>query len=333
MRAPNERRVVEALADREPRDSGIAVRRAAVVGRVEPVDADDPQSASSESQGDGTSHRPEPDDDHFGSRRAAQGPALDCPERTRTAPFWRGAGLRPLTVVGQSRVRVVGQSRARASQLSSPGMIVTEAVSDYLAGLKPDPDPVLAEMEAQAEREGIPIVVPETGELLHVLALARGAQRVLEVGTAIGVSTLYLARALPDGGQIVSFEVDEQRHRAARGYLERAGVLHKADLRLEDARAGLASLEGTFDFAFIDGVKAQYGDYFDALLPLLAPRAVLAVDNVLMSGTVAEGRSNGQWTDEQIAGARAFNERLLAQTELSGTVLPVGDGVLVAVRR
>jgi predicted O-methyltransferase YrrM len=212
-------------------------------------------------------------------------------------------------------------------------VIVTEAVSSYLASVRTQPDPVLAEMEAQAAREGIPIVVPETGALLGVLARAANARRIVEVGTAIGVSTLYLARALPEDGEIVSFEIDEQRHRAARDYLERAGVLDRAELRLEDAREGLGRLEGSFDMAFIDGVKAQYGDYFDELLPLLRPGAVLAVDNVLMSGTVAEGRSDGHWTDEQIATARAFNERLLTDDELTGTVTPVGDGVLIAVRR
>jgi predicted O-methyltransferase YrrM len=167
-----------------------------------------------------------------------------------------------------------------------------------------------------------------------VLALARGARRILEVGTAIGVSTLYLARALPDDGQIVSFEVDPERHEAARGYLERAGMLDRADLRLQDAREGLQALgDAKFDMAFIDGVKAQYGEYFELLLPLLAPGAVLAVDNVLMSGTVAEGRTDGHWTDEQIAGARAFNERLLGHEQLTGTLTPVGDGVLVAIKR
>jgi predicted O-methyltransferase YrrM len=213
-----------------------------------------------------------------------------------------------------------------------PVVIVTEAVDRYLAGLRSDPDPVLAEMESRGAQDGIPIVVPETGALLHVLALACGARRMLEVGTAIGVSTLYLARALPEDGQIVSFEIDEARHGAARDYLRRAGVLDRADLRLQDARAGLKELDGTFDMAFIDGVKAQYADYFDALLPRLRPGGVLAVDNVLMSGSVAEGRSDGHWTDEQIATARAFNDRLLGHEELIGTVLPVGDGVLVAVR-
>lgn len=212
-------------------------------------------------------------------------------------------------------------------------MIVTDAVGAYLAELRAKPDPVLAEMEAHGARERIPIVVPETGALLHVLALASRARRVVEVGTAIGVSTLYLARALPDGGKVLSFEIDERRHGAARAYLERAGVLDRAELRLQDARIGLSELEEMFDLAFIDGVKTQYGDYFDVLLPRLGPGALLVVDNVLMSGTVAEGRSDGHWTDEQIARARAFNERLLTHEDLSGTITPVGDGVLIAVRR
>jgi predicted O-methyltransferase YrrM len=213
-----------------------------------------------------------------------------------------------------------------------PAVIVTEAVSRYLGELRSEPDPLLAEMEAHGAREGIPIVVPETGALLHVLALASGARRVLEVGTAIGVSTLYLARALPDDGTIVSFEIDPERHAAARGYLERAGLLDRADLRLQDAREGLGELDGSFDLAFIDGVKAQYGDYFDSLLPRLRSGAVLAVDNVLMSGTVAENRSDGSWGEEQIANARAFNDRVLGHPDLIGTLTPVGDGVLIAVR-
>jgi predicted O-methyltransferase YrrM len=212
-------------------------------------------------------------------------------------------------------------------------MIVTSAVANYLADLRAQPEPVLAEMEEHAAREGVPIVVPETGALLHVLALCHGARRIIEVGTAIGVSTLYLARALPEDGIVVSFEIDPHRHGAAQGYLERAGVIDRTELRLQDAREGLEALQGPFDMAFIDGVKAQYGEYFDALLPLLGTGAVLAVDNVLMSGTVAEGQSDGHWSQDQIDRARAFNHRLLENEQLAGTVTPVGDGVLVAVRR
>jgi predicted O-methyltransferase YrrM len=85
--------------------------------------------------------------------------------------------------------------------------------------------------------------------------------------------------------------------------------------------------------AFIDGIKTQYGEYFELLAPLLAPGAVLVVDNVLMGGTVAEGQSDGRWTEQQIAAARRFNEQLLHHPQLTGTITPVGDGVLVAVRR
>jgi caffeoyl-CoA O-methyltransferase len=219
------------------------------------------------------------------------------------------------------------------SSVSSPGVIVTDSVGTYLEQTRILPDPVLAEMEAHAARDRIPVVVPTTGQLLRVLALAGGAKRALEVGTAIGVSTLYIARGLAPGGSIVSFEVDPQRHSAAKDYLARAGVSELTDLRLQDARDGIASLQGTFDFAFVDGVKAQYGDYFEELLPRLAAGAVLVVDNTLMSGAVAEGKGNGHWTDGQVAEAREFNERLLTHSELVGTLTPVGDGVLIAVRR
>jgi predicted O-methyltransferase YrrM len=212
-------------------------------------------------------------------------------------------------------------------------MIVTDAVRRYLDEVRPPPDPLLAEMEAHGARDGVPIVTPEVGEFLQVLAFARGARRIVEVGTAIGVSTLYLARALPEDGELVSFEIDPRRHAAAQGFLERAGLSARVDLRLEDARAGLAGLVGPFDLAFIDGVKAQYGDYLDLLLELLGERGVVAVDNALMSGTVAEGRGDGNWTEDQIVMMRGFIGRTRSLAGFAATLTPVGDGVLVAVRR
>jgi predicted O-methyltransferase YrrM len=213
-------------------------------------------------------------------------------------------------------------------------VILSPAVESYLDDLRPAPDPVLADMEEHAAREGIPIVVPQTGQLLAVLAAATGARRIVEVGTAIGVSTLYLARGAGPEARIVTFDVDRERLDAARGYLDRAGVLDRVELRLQDGRAGLAELEpATFDLAFIDALKQQYGDYLEATVPLLRPGGLVAVDNVLMSGAVAAGRGDGQWTDDQVATARAFNERLLSHPELMGTVTPVGDGVALAVKR
>jgi predicted O-methyltransferase YrrM len=213
-------------------------------------------------------------------------------------------------------------------------MIVTTAVRDYLDATRPPADPLLAELQAHGERARIPILDAQSGALLHVLARAIGARRIVEVGTAIGVSTLHLARALPAGGELVSFEIDPERHAAARDYLSRAGLDDvRADLRLQDARVGLAELTGPFDLAFLDGVKAEYEAYLALVVPLLRPGGLVAVDNVLMSGTVAENRSDGHWSDEQIATARGFNERLLAHPELVATITPVGDGIALAARR
>ncbi|HEU0193003.1 MAG TPA: O-methyltransferase [Gaiellales bacterium] len=213
------------------------------------------------------------------------------------------------------------------------GGIVTPDVAAYLDGLAGSHEPLLAEMQAHGDRDGIPIVEPVTGVFLEVLARAAGARRVVEVGTAIGVSTLHLARAVGDEGLVVSFEIDPERHADARRYLERAGLEGRTDLRLEDAGSGLAGLRQEFDMAFLDGVKSDYPGHLELALGLLRRRGLLVVDNVLLSGDVATGRSRSHWSEQSIADMRAFNERLLVRDDLDATVLPVGDGVAVAVTR
>jgi predicted O-methyltransferase YrrM len=213
-------------------------------------------------------------------------------------------------------------------------MIVSDAVEAYLLESRPVPDTILAEMEEHGAREGIPIVVPVTGALLQVVTASAGARRAVEVGTAIGVSTLHVARALPPDGTIISFEVDEARHRAARDYLDRAGVGERADLRLEDAGEGLRSLDpGSFDIAFLDGLKGDYQRHLELALPLLRIGGTLVVDNTLLSGTVADGKPAHHWTADAIEQMRAFNTGLLRRDDLHSVLLPVGDGVIVAVRR
>jgi predicted O-methyltransferase YrrM len=213
-------------------------------------------------------------------------------------------------------------------------VIVSDAVDAYLARSRRPPDPLLAEMEAHGERDGIPIVVPATGALLSVLTAASAARRVVEVGTAIGVSTLYIARAMPPDGRIVSFEVDAERHEAARGYLDRDGIGDRADLRLHDAGEGLAELEpGAWDMVFLDGLKGDYPRHLELALPLLRPGGLVVVDNTLLGGTVAAGTSDGGWSEEHVETMRRFNAGLLHREDMVSALLPVGDGVLVAVRR
>jgi caffeoyl-CoA O-methyltransferase len=210
-------------------------------------------------------------------------------------------------------------------------VILEPAVAEYVTGLEPDPDPLLAEMRAHGERDRIPIVHAVTGGLLEVLAASTGAARAVEVGTAIGVSTLHLARG---GTRVTSFEVDPERHAAARDYLARDGQKDRVDLRLQDATEGLAELEADgFDLGFIDGPKAGYSTHLDQIVGLLRPGGLLLADNVLMGGGAATGEASNQWSAESVAAIRDFNEGLKARADLRVTFLPVGDGVALGVRQ
>jgi caffeoyl-CoA O-methyltransferase len=206
-------------------------------------------------------------------------------------------------------------------------VIVDPAVEEYVTGLEPEPDAVLQDMHAHAARDGIPIVHRSTGGLLEVLA--RG--RAVEVGTAIGVSTLHLARG---GAHVISFEVDRERHEAAKDYLSRSGLGDRVDLRLQDASEGLEELEpNSFDLGFIDGPKDRYGGHLEQVVKLLKPGGLLLVDNVLMLGSAATGRPTGPWRQEQVDAIRAFNAALAARDDLRATFTPIGDGVAIAVRQ
>ena len=209
-------------------------------------------------------------------------------------------------------------------------MILEPALTQYLTGLEPEPDPLLAEMRAHGDRDHIPIVEHVTGGLLEVLAASSGATRAVEVGTAIGFSTLHLARG---GAHVTSFEVDPERHASARDYLARDGRAAQVDLRLQDATEGLAELEpGGYDLGFIDGPKSGYSTHLDQMVGLLRPGGMLLADNVLMGGGAATGEPSNQWSAESVAAIREFNEGLRARDDLRVTFLPVGDGVALGVR-
>lgn len=211
--------------------------------------------------------------------------------------------------------------------------ILLDPVEGYLDALRWPADALLDEMERQARDEGIPIVSPQTGQLLSVLAAACRPTLVAEFGTAIGYSTVYIARQLSKTATLVSFEIDPERHRQAGDYLSRAGVRASVELRLGDARELVEDLEGPIDMAFLDATKEQYGEYLESTLAKMEPGGLILVDNALMSGTVARNESDGHWSASSIAAARAFNESFTSDSRITGTVLPVGDGVAVGVRR
>jgi predicted O-methyltransferase YrrM len=210
--------------------------------------------------------------------------------------------------------------------------ILAEHVERYLRDLRPERSEVMAEMEALAEREGVPIVHWETGRLLAVICRALDPV-VLEVGTAIGYSTLHMAEQL-ERGRVVTLERDPTRAGQARDYLERAGVADRVELVEGDARDTIEQVEGPFDLLFVDGTKGEYRDYIELAEPKLSERALLVIDNLLMSGEVAapEG-SETQWSAENLTAARALNAELVSSERWLACVLAVGDGIGVAARR
>lgn len=203
---------------------------------------------------------------------------------------------------------------------------------DWIDEAAGPPHPVLLEMEALAERADVPIVDRDAGRALRALAAGRG--RIVEVGTAIGYSTLWLALGQPPNGTIVTIDPDTGRTDRARRWWREAGVedgriVQVTGKALEAFAAGDPALAGPFDLAFIDALKPEYLAYVEALVPRLVPGALLIADNVLWSGRVSGSRPARE-DDESTAALRAFDRAMLRDPRFATTILPLGDGLLLA---
>jgi predicted O-methyltransferase YrrM len=205
---------------------------------------------------------------------------------------------------------------------------------DWIERTVGEPHPVLLEMEAAAEPEGIPILNRDSGRILAILAARR--PRAVEIGTAIGYSTLWTAFGQGESGSVVTIDPDVERTGRAREFWRRAGI---ADARitvvnapaLQAFSAGEPALTGPFDLAFIDALKPEYPAYLDALRPRLAPGALVVADNVLWSGRTSGSRASrdGDGTAE----LREICRRVAEDPDFITTILPIGDGLLVAALR
>jgi predicted O-methyltransferase YrrM len=210
------------------------------------------------------------------------------------------------------------------------------AVDDYYGGLLLDADPALdAALEANAAA-GLPAidVSPAQGKMLHLLARAVGARRILEIGTLGGYSTIWLARAVQPEGSVVTCELDPHHARVATGNLARAGLADTVDVRVGPALDTLAGLTGPFDLAFVDADKPSNAEYFAHALRLSRPGGVIVVDNVVRNGRVLDPSDEAA----DVAGTRRFAEVLAAEERVDATVIQtVGgkgyDGFALAVVR
>ena len=201
-------------------------------------------------------------------------------------------------------------------------------VDHYLTDLFVAADSALEEALRASTAAGLPAihVTPNQGKLLHLLARAAGARAILEIGTLGGYSTIWLARALPDGGRLVTLEADPKHAEVARKNISRAGLAGVVDLRLGRALETLpvlaAAEAGTFDFIFIDADKPAYPDYLAWALRLARPGALIVADNVVRKGAVADAAS----ADPAVQGVRRFNELLAAEPRVSATAIQTVGG-------
>ena len=211
--------------------------------------------------------------------------------------------------------------------------VVPQAVEAYAAAHTTAPAPFLAALAEQtrAELDSPQMLTGEIeGRFLEFLVFLARPRAVLEIGTYSGYSALSMARALPDGGRIVSCELDPERVAFAERHIAGAGFADVIEIRQGPALASIESLDGPFDLVFIDADKAGYHDYYEAVLPKLSERGLIVVDNVLWSGRVAEPESAED--TESTRALRAFNDHVTADERVVSVMLSVRDGVTL-VRR
>jgi predicted O-methyltransferase YrrM len=214
------------------------------------------------------------------------------------------------------------------------GQIVPDTVEWYLGSLNRLDDAILQEVARKGEAMQLPLIDAEVGALLRVLTTAVGAKRILEIGTAIGYSTLWLAGALRDDGMLLTVEMDVERARVAREHFRRADLAERINVIIGDAERMIAKVSGPFDVIFQDGDKKQYGPMLDRLVALLRPGGLLITDNVLWDGEVVPGFTTSPKRDpEETQAIVEYNDRLAGHPELMTTFVPLRDGVAISVRR
>ena len=208
------------------------------------------------------------------------------------------------------------------------GGITVPEVEDYLYAMLPARDEVLAEMEADAAQNGYAIVGPAVARVLHQLATISGARKVFEMGSAIGYSTIWWARAVGEGGRVVYTDGDRKNAEKARRYFDRAGVSRRITIRVGDALEILSEEKESYDIIFNDVDKTDYPRVFRLALPRLKRGGLFITDNVLWSGKL--GKPN---PDAQTKAILEFNKLICESQDLFTTILPIRDGVSVCVKK
>jgi caffeoyl-CoA O-methyltransferase len=213
------------------------------------------------------------------------------------------------------------------------GTPITEQLYDYIVETFAPEDDLLKRMPGEAEAKGIPLIhiSPDQGKFLQVLIGAVGAKKVLEVGSLFGYSTLWMARALPADGKLITVELNPLHAEATRENIARAGLGDKVEVSQGDARKILPQLAGEapFDLAFIDAEKAQYVDYFEQVMKLMRKGGLVIADNASAHGEAWQ--ADPQNDRDHILAIRALNQRMASDSRLTSLLVPISDGMCVGV--
>ena len=213
-------------------------------------------------------------------------------------------------------------------------MIVDERMVTYIRSLERPENPVIEVIEQEALENFVPIIRKETQSFLKVMMLMNRPARVLEVGTAVGFSAILMSEYLPEGSRITTIENYEKRIPIARNNFKRAGKEEQITLIEGDALEVMKTLEGPYDFIFMDAAKGQYIHWLPDVIRLLKKGGVLLSDNVLQDGNIVESRFAVERRDRTIhARMREYLYELTHRDDLVTSVLPLGDGVTVSVRK
>lgn len=205
-------------------------------------------------------------------------------------------------------------------------MITAPEIEEYMRDLLPPRDEVLAEIEAYADRHKVPIIGPAVARFLASLIMMTKAKRIFELGSAIGYSTIWLARAAGCDAEVHYSDGSSSNAERARGYFERAGIASRIHVHVGDALTALASIPGTFDLIFNDVDKDGYPAVLDAVPDRIKPGGLFVTDNTLWHGSVLDPH---EATDHAVS---LFNRRLFDSPHFYPTQLPIRDGVTVAIR-
>lgn len=212
-------------------------------------------------------------------------------------------------------------------------MIVEERITSFINSMNPDEVGIVAEIEKEAIRDEVPIIRKETKEWMKTMLLIQKPMQVLEVGTAVGFSAIYMSRFLPEGGHITTIEKWEPRIEKAKENFKRAGKEDYITLLEGDAADILKNLQGSYDFIFMDAAKGQYIHFLPEVIRLLKCGGVLISDNVLQDGEILDSKYVVERRNRTIhSRMREYLYTLKNHEKLETSIIPLGDGIALSVK-